>query len=336
MTVRIARRTAMALLGAACAVPAQVVPNAFAQQHGRVRRIGVLSALLEHDPETIARDGAFRQGLEKLGWKEGGNIHILTRYAAGSGDQLRANAEELVKLHPELIVTYATTALSAIQMATRDIPIVFVQVTDPVGAGYVASLARPGGNITGLTQHEFSIGLKWLELLKEIVPSVRDVAVLYDPRNPATTGYLKVIEEGARPVGIRLSPLAIYDSADIERGLTTMAGSQNSGLIILPGAGLSIHRDAVIALADQLRLPAVYPFRYWTKSGGLAFYGVDNIDLYRRAATYVDRVLKGDRPGDLPVQHATTFELVLNLKTAKKLGLEFPSKLLFTADEVIE
>jgi putative ABC transport system substrate-binding protein len=330
---RASRREFIALMAI---VPAGWPQLARAQQPAPLRRIGTLTALSEGDLEGNARDAALREGLKALGWVEGRNIHIETRRTGGSGDRLTAAAMELARLQPEVIVAYATTALAAIQRATGTIPIVFAQVTDPVGAGFVASLARPGGNITGFTQHEFSISLKWLQLLKEIAPHVGRVAVFYDPENPATAGYLTELEGGAPTFNVQISRLVVRSASEVEQAFGMLAGGSNGGVIVLPGAGTSVLRESIIALAERHRLPAVYPFRYWVKQGGLAFYGVDNIDLYRRAASYVDRILKGDKPAELPVQHATTFQLVINLKAAKALGLQIPPKLHFTADEVIE
>src|SRR5262245_36913211 len=229
-----------------------------------------------------------------------------------------------------------TPALAALRQATRDIPIVFAQVTDPVGAGIVASLARPGGNITGLTQHEYSLGVKWLELLKELAPRVKRVAVIYDAANPAVAGYLAELTAGMQTFQVRLESSAVRDTAEIERAIESIAVGADGGLIVLPGPAPSARRDRIIALANQHRLPTVFAFRYWVVSGGLASYGIDNIDLYRRAASYVDRILKGEKAAELPVQHATKFQLAINLKTAKALGLDPPISLLARTDEVIE
>ena len=307
----------------------------YAQPAVRPHRVGMLLSGSESDQEMKSRVAAFRQGMRELGWNEGQNFHLDLRWA-GSTDRLEPFASELVQLNPEVIVAAATTALSALQRATRTIPIVFVQVTDPVGAGFVASLARPGGNITGFTQHEFSIGTKWLELLKQIAPRVERVVVLYDAGNPATAGYLKLIEAGGPSFGVRVSPVAVRNAAEIEQALEVLPEGQSSGLILLPGPVGANNRDRIIAIAARRRMPAVYPFRYHVISGGLVSYGVDNVDLYLRSASYVDRILKGERPADLPVQHATRFPLVLNLKTARALGLEIPPTLLALADEVIE
>jgi putative ABC transport system substrate-binding protein len=300
------------------------------------RRIGALFSQSESDPEGQARIAAFRQGLKELGWVEGQNLRIEHRWAAGGLDRQRPLADELVKLGPEVILASATSALLALQRVTRKVPIVFAQVTDPVGAGFVQSLARPGGNITGLTQHEFAIGVKWLELLKQISPRVARAAVLYDPANTATAGYIRVMESAASSFGLRVLTFPVRGQGEIANAVESFAGEPNGGLIVLPGPVGSINRDLIIGLAARHRLPSVYAFRYHVVSGGLASYGVDNIDLYRRAAWYVDRILKGEKPGELPVQHAIKFQLVINLRTAKALGLDPPVSLLARTDEVIE
>jgi len=277
-----------------------------------------------------SRVTAFQEGLKELGWIEGRNISIEYRWAAGDAERMRADAKNLVALRPDVILAAATTTLVALQQATRTIPIVFAQVTDPVAGGFVQSLARPGGNITGLTQHEFEIGAKWLELLKQIAPHVARVAILYTPDNPATTGYLRRLEPAAPSFGFQLSAFAVRDSAEIARALDQFRAQPNGGLILLPGPVGTTYRQHIIELALRHRLPSVFAFRYHVVSGGLASYGVDNIDLYRRAAWYVEK------PAELPVQHATKFQLVINLKTAKALGLDVPSSLLTRTDEVIE
>jgi putative ABC transport system substrate-binding protein len=327
------RREFITLLGGAAATwPCA----ARAQQPDRVRRIGMLMSLAEADPEGQARVAAFRQGLKELGWTEGHNIRIEYRFATGSADRMRPHAAELVGLEPEVIFVGGTVGLAVLQEATRKIPIVFTQVTDPVEAGFVASLARPGGNTTGLTQHEFTIGVKWLEMLKQLAPRVTRVAVIYDPANPAAAGYPRVIEPTAPSFGTQVSASAVRDAAEIARAIDGFAAEPNGGLVVLPGAAAAVNRDLIIALAARHGLPAVYAFRYHVVSGGLASYGIDNIDLYKRAAWYVDRILKGEKPGELPVQHATKFQLVINLKTAKALGLDVPLTLLARTDEVIE
>jgi putative ABC transport system substrate-binding protein len=309
---------------------------ASAQQAERVRRIGVLMGLAEGDPEGQTRVSAFRQSLQKLGWTEGRNILIDHRWAAGDASRARMYAEEIVQLAPDVIFAGATTALTPLRRATNTIPIVFAQVSDPVGAGFVESLARPGGNITGFTQYEYAVGVKWLELLKEIAPHVARVAVIYDPANPSAAGFLRPIETEAPTFGLQVATYAARESVEFEGAIDACAGEPNGGLVVLASAPATIHRERIVARAAKHRLPAVYPYRLFAVSNGLISYGVDNIDMYRRAASYIDRILKGEKPADLPVQQATKYELVLNLKTAKALGLEIPQTLLARADEVIE
>jgi putative ABC transport system substrate-binding protein len=325
------RREFISLLGGGAAWPL----TAHAQQPERMRRVGLLIGLAEDDQEAKDREQAVREGLQKLGWIDGRNVQIDVRKTGGA-EHLQAQAAELVKLEPDVIVAAATTALAALQKTTTAIPIVFAQVTDPVGASFVQSMARPGGNITGFTQHEFSIGVKWLELLTELAPRVQHVAILYDPRSPATTGYLSTIKGAESAFRVQLSDHVVRDTVDIERVIAAVVGKPNRGLLVLPGTGLSTRRDLIIALAERHRLPAVYPFRYWVAHGGLAFYGIDNIELYRNAAVYVDKILRGEKPSELPVQNPTKFQLVINLKTAKALGLDPPLPLLARTDEVIE
>jgi putative ABC transport system substrate-binding protein len=329
------RREFITLLGGAAAAWPLA---ARAQQGGAMPRVGVLFGIAENDPEGRNRIDAFRQGLEKLGWMAGQNVQVEYRWGGGGEglERMRAQAAELVRLKPDVLLAGATLALVALQQATREIPIVFAQVTDPVGAGFVASLARPGGNITGFTQHEFAIGVKWLELLKELAPRVKRVAVLYHADNPASAGYLATITAAVPTLRVELTSTGVRNTVEIERAIDVIAGTPDGGIIVLPGPGTAGRRDRIIALAEQHRLPAVYPFRYWVVSGGLASYGIDNIELYRLAATYVGRILKGEKPADLPVQHTTKFQLVINLKTAKALGLDPPITLLARTDEVIE
>jgi putative tryptophan/tyrosine transport system substrate-binding protein len=328
------RRDFITLLGGATAAWPLAART---QQTGeRVRRIGVLINLAESDPEGQARIAAFREGLGKLGWTEGRQVHIEYRWTAGDPVRARAYAAELVQLKPDVIFAASTTSLAALQPETRSVPIVFAQVADPVGAGFVASLARPGGNITGFAQFEYAIGAKWLELLKQIAPQVTRVAIIYDPTNPETKDYLPVIEAAARSFGVQVSISVVRNAAEIERAIEEFAREPNGGLLPLPSPLMAVRRDLVISLARRHRLPNVYALRYYPINGGLASYGTDNIDLYRRAASYVDRILKGEKPGDLPVQQSTKFELVINLKTARMLGLTVPATLLATADEVIE
>jgi putative tryptophan/tyrosine transport system substrate-binding protein len=325
------RRDFITLLGGAAAWPFLALG-----QSERMRHIGVLSSIAEDDPEAKARVGVFEESLRKLGWTSGRNIRIDYRWAAGDAARLKPYAAELVGSAPDVIFAIATTSLAALARETRTVPIVFVQVADPVGGGFVATLARPGGNITGFTQHEFAVGVKWLELLKEIAPRIVRVATIYDSAQPNGPAFLSVIEAGAPSFGVQVSGLPVRDTHEIERGINAFANDPNGGLIVLASALTVARRELIVSLAARSRLPSVYPFRFFATAGGLASYGVDNIDLYRQAASYVDRILKGEKPGELPVQHATKFELVINLKTAKALGLDPPITLLARTDEVIE
>jgi putative ABC transport system substrate-binding protein len=325
------RRKFIALLGAATAWPL-----AARAQQPAVRHVGVLMNLAESDAEGQARIGALREGLAKLGWTEERELQIEYRWFAGDPDRAPTYAAELVKLKPEVIFAGATPSVAVLQRETRSVPIVFAQVADPVGAGFVASLARPGGNITGFASFEYTIAAKWLELLKQIAPQVTRVAVIYDLTNPETKEYLPVIEAAARSFGVQVSISVVRNAAEIERAIEEFTREPNGGLIPLPTPLMAVHRDLIISLAARHRLPNVYAWRYYPMAGGLASYGIDNIELYRRAASYVDRILKSEKPGDLPVQQATKFELVINLKTAKALGLDPPISLLARSDEVIE
>jgi putative tryptophan/tyrosine transport system substrate-binding protein len=309
---------------------------AHAQQPERMRLIGMLSSSSETDSDWQTRLAALRQGLAELGWKEGRNIKIDNRWAAGDPNRSRAYAAELVALNPDVIFAAPSSALAAVQRETRTIPVVFAQIADPVGAGFVASLAHPGGNITGFALYEFAIGAKWLELLKQIAPSVTRAAVVYDPASPNSTGFLPMIEAAGRLLGVQVLTYVVHDTAEIERAINMFAAEPNGGLILVPSLLTHEKRDFIISLANRHRLPNVYAFRYYPASGGLASYGVDNIELYKRAASYVDRILRGENPADLPVQVANKYQLVINLKTAKALGLEIQPTLLARVDEVIE
>ncbi len=316
------RREFITMLGgAAAAWPV----TASAQQPGeRMRRIGVLMALAADDPEGQARLTAFAQGLQELGWSVGRNVRIDYRWAAGDTNRYRSYTAELLALAPDVVLAVGSAAMGPLQ-ATRSVPVVFVQVGDPVGAGFVESLARPGGNATGFSTFEYGISAKWLELLKEVSPRMTRAAVLRDATIAAGAGQLGALQSVAPSLGVELRPVAVRDAGEIERTVTAFAREANSGLIV-----------TIIKLAARYRLPAVYPYRYYVASGGLMSYGPDNIDQYRRAAGYVDRILKGEKPADLPVQAPTKYELVINLKTAKALGLEIPTTVLARADEVIE
>jgi putative tryptophan/tyrosine transport system substrate-binding protein len=308
-----------------------------AQQGEGIRRIGVLMASAADDSENQARMAAFLQGLAQLGWTDGRNLWIDTRWATTNADDLRRHAAELAALAPDVLIAATGTATAApLLQATRIVPIVFVIVIDPVGAGFVASLARPGGNATGFTAFEYGVSGKWLELLKEVAPGVTRVAVLRDPAVASGIGQFAAVQAVAPSLGVELSPIDTRDAPEIERAVTVFARSGNSGLIVTPSPVANRHRELITALAARHNLPAVYAFRFYVTAGGLISYGPDTIDQYRRAAAYVDRILKGEKPADLPVQAPTKYELVINLKTAKALGLEIPSSVLARADEVIE
>jgi len=327
------RRTFISLLGgAAVGWPLSVG----AQQGERMRRIGVLMATAENDSETQHRLSALRDGLQKLGWTEGRNLRTEYRWGENDLDRMRAGAEELAGLKPEVIFAAPTSALLAMHRATSTIPTVFAQVADPVAQGLVASNSQPGGNITGFATYEYAVGLKWVELLKQIAPQITQIAVLYDPEQPAAAGYVAAIEAAARSFSVRLVLDAVRDATAIERAIKAFAGEPNGGLILPPTAFTVAHRALIISLALRHRLPNIFALRYNVLEGGLASYGVDNIDLYRRAAQYVDRILKGEKPADLPIQFADKFELVINLKTARALGLDIPIPVLARTDEVIE
>ncbi len=308
-----------------------------AQQADRVRRVGVLMSRAAGDPEEQARFAAFLQGLQKLGWTDGRNVRIDYRWAAADADRSRTYAAELVALAPDVIVASGSTGVAGLLQTTRTVPIVFVNVIDPVGAGYVARLARPGGNATGFTAFEYSLSGKWLELLKEIAPNLTRIAILRDPALAAGIGQFAAIQAMApSSLGVELSPIDVRDGGEIERDVATFARELNGGLIVTGSSSAAGHRELIVMLAARHRLPAVYPFRYFVTSGGLISYGPDPIDVFRRAAGYVDRILKGEKAADLPVQAPTTYELAINLKTAKALGLTLPPSLLARADEVIE
>jgi putative ABC transport system substrate-binding protein len=325
------RREFITLLGAAAAWPLA----AQAQQGERVRRIGVLMYWAEDDAEGQARLAAFAQALKQLGWSDGRNVRIDTRWPAGDADR-RTYAADLVGLAPDVILASASASVAALQQASRTVPIVFLGIVDPVGAGLVASLARPGGNTTGFTPFEYGMGGKWLELLKQIAPGMTQAAVLRDPSITAGVGQFAAIQSVAPLLGVELHPVDVRDAGEIERAVAAFALRSHSGLIVTL-TGLTIrHRDLIGALAARHRLPAVYSYRYFATSGGLISYGPNPIEEYRQAAGYVDRILKGEKPADLPVQAPTKYELVINLKTAKAMGLTVPETLLARADEVIE
>jgi putative ABC transport system substrate-binding protein len=298
-----------------------------AQQPDRVRRLGVmLTGPTEADAEGQARVAALKLGLLERGWVEGRNLKIDYRWPGADTGRMRVYAAELVGLNPDVIFAAPSGALAEVQRATRTIPVVFAQVSDPVGAGFVASLAHPGGNITGFALFEFGVGSKWLELLKQIAPSVARVAVIYDAATPSAPGYLPLIEATSRSSGVDVFAHSVHSATEIESVITAFAAEPNGGVIGISSALISAQRNLIISLANRYRLPSVFVFRYYAVAGGLVSYGVDNIDLYRRSAAYVDRILKGEEPSDLPVQEATKFQLVINLKTAKALGLTVPPR----------
>jgi putative ABC transport system substrate-binding protein len=326
------RRQFIRLLGGAATWPLA----ARAQQPQRMRRIGVLMNLAADDPESPIRIAAFAQGLQELGWTVGRNVRIDTRWGASDVDRARRYAAELLALAPDVILASGAPSVAALQRATRTVPIVFANVVDPVGSGFVASLARPDGNTTGFSFFEYSLSGKWLELLKQIAPGVTRAAVLRDAALASGGGQLGALQAVASSFGVELSPIGVSDASEIERAVTAFAHSTNGGLIVT-GSPLAIdHRNLIVTLAARHQLPAVYPYRYFVTSGGLISYGPDSINTFRRAAAYVDRILKGEKPADLPVQAPTKYELVINFKTAKALGLDVPQSLLARADEVIE
>ncbi len=326
------RRELLGALGGAAALPLA----ARAQQPERMRRIGVLMSLAADDPEAKARLAAFQQGLQELGWTEGRNVQIDTRLAGSDVERIRKYAAELVALMPDVILASGGTVMAPLQQATHTVPIIFTQTPDPVGSGFVASLARPGGNATGFTLFEYGISVKWLELVKEIAPRLTRAAALRDPSVPHGLGQLGAVQAVAPSFGVELSPVDARDAREIERAVTAFARQANSGLIVLASGSAVVHRDLIITLAARHKLPAVYFARYFVTGGGLISYGPDTIDPHRRAAGYVDRILRGEKPADLPVQAPTKYELAINLKTAKALGIEVPPMLLARADEVIE
>jgi putative tryptophan/tyrosine transport system substrate-binding protein len=327
------RRDLIALLGGT-AVSWPLAARA--QRREKMRRIGVLMNLAADDAEGQARLAAFLQGLQEAGWAVGRNAHIDIRWGAGDAERYRAYAAELVALTPDVILAAAGSTIPALLQATRAVPIVFGQTPDPVGAGFVESLARPGGNVTGFTTFEYGMSGKYLELLKEIAPRVTRGAVLRDAGDPAGIGQWAAIQSMAPSLGVEVILVSLREAGEIDRAITAFASRSNGGLIVTASAPAAVHRELIIASAARHRLPAVYPYPFFASSGGLISYGPDTIEQYRRAASYVDRILRGEKPADLPVQAPTKYELVINLKTAKALGLDVPPTLLGRADEIIE
>ena len=318
--------------GAAAAWPLA----ARAQQSERMRRIGVLMYSTPDEPESQARITALAQGLQQAGWTIGRNIRIDTRWSSGDVARLRGDAAQLVALGSDVLVAGVGPTTAALQQATRTVPIVMAQGVDPAGGGFIKSLARPGGNTTGFTQFEFTLAAKWLELLKEIAPQVARVGVIREAIGQVGVAQWAVIGAAASPLGVELSPVDLHVAGDTEGAVSEFARGPNSGLIVVVGTVATIQRELIVTLAARHRLPAVYPYRFFVEAGGLMSYGPDLIDGYRRAAAYIDRILKGEKPGDLPVQAPTKYVLAINLKTANALGLEVPATLLARADEVIE
>jgi putative ABC transport system substrate-binding protein len=306
-----------------------------AQQAQSMQRVGVLMNLSESDPEAQGLVAAFRDGLAKLGWIDGRNMRLDYRWSAGDLDRIRKYAAELVALAPEVILAYGGSTVGPLQQVSRTVSIVFVEVIDPVGAGFVASLSRPGGNATGFSLFEFGISGKWLELLKQVAPRTTRAVVIRDPSSPGGGGQLGALQAVAPSFGVEVTPVGLRDAEEIERAIVA-ARDTNAGLIVTVSPLATVHRELIITLAARYKIPAVYPLRYFATSGGLISYGPERIEPYRRAPSYVDRILKGEKPADLPVQAPTKYELVINLKTAKALGFEAPPALLARADEVIE
>ena len=326
------RREVLTLLGGAAAWPLA----ARAQQPERMRRIGIILPAAADDPEYQLRLAAFHQALAQLGWTDGRNVRIDIRWGAGDAALIRRYAAELLALAPDVIFATGGSTLEPLQPTMHSVPIVFVNVPDPVGAGHVASLARPGGNVTGFTPYEYGMTAKWLELLKQIAPRVTRAAVLRDRGSADGIGQFAAMQGVAPSFGVALNPVDVRDAGEIERAITTFVRAPDSGLVVT-ASGLAIrHRNLIVTLAARHKLPVVYPFRFFVVGGGLISYGPDTIDPYRRAAGYVDRILRGEKPANLPVQAPTRYELVINLRTAKALGLDLPATLLARADEVIE
>ncbi len=326
------RREFITLLGGAAAWPFP----AWAQRAERMRRIGALFPYDANDAQGQARNAAFLQGLQQSGWSAGRNVRIDYRWSAGGADRTRKSAMELIALEPDVVMAFTSAAVAPLRQATGTVPIVFAVVADPVGAGYVESLARPGGNVTGFAAQEYAVSGKWIELLKELVPHLTRLAVLRDSAIAAGPGQFGALQALAPSFGIELRPVDLHDPVGIEQGIAAFAKGSNNGLIVTGSPSATLHGDLIISLAARHKLPAVYYERSYVPAGGLISYGSDYLDQCRRAAGYVDRILKGEKPADLPVQAPTKYELAINLKTAKALGLAVPSSLLARADEVIE
>jgi len=330
MSIR--RREFITLVGGATAWPLA----ARAEQPERMRRIGVMTNIAKNDPEAQSRNAAFEQALQRLGWTDGRNVQIEYRWTLGDPELTRKQAAELIALPTDVILAVGAEVMSALRQTTRTVPIVFVLVPDPVGAGIVEGLARPGGNATGFTPYEFGVSGKWLELLKEIAPRVTQAAIVRDDTSPNGPAQFAAIQAVAPSLGVEVNPIGVREPGEIERAIAAYARASNRGLIVTGSALAAVHHNLIVALAARHQLPAVYFGRFFVTAGGLISYGPDFLDQYRRAAGYVDRILKGEKPSDLPVQAPTKYELVINLKTAKTLGLDLPATVLARADEVIE
>jgi putative ABC transport system substrate-binding protein len=326
------RREFITLLGGAAAAWPLA---ARAQQAGKVYRVGMLTGQPESDPENASRLETFRQALGKFGWSEGRNLLIEIRWGGGDPERMRALADELSGLAPDIVVAESTPATTALRQAMPHVPIVFSQVANPIGAGFVANLARPGGNITGFTNFEPSMGGKWIELLKEVAPRVAHVSAVFNPKTHSGQ-YWQSIEAAAPSIVAAFTRAPVREPAEIERAIETLAREPNGGLLVMPDSFTLTNRELIVTLAKRHRLPSIYPFRVFPASGGLVSYGIDQVEIFRRVAAYIDRIFRGATPGELPVQAPTKFELVINLKTAKALGLDVPPTLLARADEVIE
>jgi putative tryptophan/tyrosine transport system substrate-binding protein len=328
------REFLVTMCGAAAAWP----KAAHSQSTERMRRVGLLLPFYESDAQARSEVAAFQGALQQLGWMEGRNLRIELRWAGGTVKQIQTHAEELVALAPDVLVPRTTPATAALHQMTRTIPIVFIGASDPVGSGFAASIARPDGNVTGFTNSEASLGGKWVEILKEINPRISRIAVIFDPNTSPGRGlfYLQLVQNAAKSVGLEALATPVHDAASIEQAVEKFANEPNGGLLVQPDVTIHTNRALVISLAARHRLPAVYTFGFYVAEGGLASYGVDSVDLHRRAASYVDRILRGEKPGQLAVQAPIKFELAINLKTAKALGLALPPTLIGRADAVIE
>ena len=325
------RRQFLGVLGAAATWPVA----ARAQQAERVRRIGMLLGFPDTDPESPARIELFQQTLDRLGWKEGRNVHIDYRWAGAERNRLQMHAKDLIRAMPDVVVAETSPATAALKQESRTTPIVFINAGNPIGSGFVASFTHPGGNLTGFTNYVPSMGGKWMDLLKELAPGLTRTAALFNPRTH-TGQYWDVLDAAGRSFNVTFAKAAVEDAAAIGPAIEAMAGEPGGGLLVMPDAFTMNHRETIVALTARHRVPAIYPYRVFPDSGGLISYGMSRIDVYRDAASYVDRILRGERPADLPVQAPTKLELVINLMTAKALGLEVPPTLLAIADEVIE